>query len=422
MSGYLASIRTQALVVWRNRDLQRNALLAFGSTMIAALVGLVAAPILAGLLPREEYGTLSYIRTLQGLVMAFSAPGVVNAISYSVVRGYEGVFRSGTYYRLRIYLRNSLFLFPVAAWYYWREDNALLALVIALGALFLPWMYAFDTGEQFLIGRSDFATIFWRRLAVIVAIAFAGVGAALVMPTALAVFVTRAVVMAVLTAAVFLLLLRTVRNENLDPEFWRKSKDFSLVSILGSVGNLTDSLVLGSLGSLDLLAAYSLASSIAGPLSGISKSFIKLVFGRMAGQKTKQQQRFWLLLSVLMVIAGVPAILASWWLVSPWVLRLFPKYPELKEFVPVLLVVFVFGFANALALSHALFHAYPTWLRYNTWRNASKIPVVAGAVLVSGVWGALYVRLGYAILDYVVFTFSLWRSQRAGHHSAGDIT
>ncbi|HSN73919.1 MAG TPA: hypothetical protein VL334_02365 [Anaerolineae bacterium] len=406
-------LRRQAGRLKRSRDLQRNGILALASTAMAAIVGLIAAPLLARFLPVEEYGALSYVGSVVALVMAISVPGVANAISFSVARGYEGAFRIGSKYRLRRYLLTSLLFVPLIGWYLFVKPNPQLAVLLLVAGLAFPWVYGLDTSEQFLVGRSDFGALFWRRLLVTVLVPFSGVAAAWLFASGLAVLSVRSIVTAILTFALYFLLLRTVRNEDLDPEFWPKANAFNRVSVLGAVSGVTDNLVLGATGDLAALAGYSLALTVTSPLDVLSKSMIKLVFGRVQRPLDAADRRLLTVLSLLVILVGVPVILAAWFLVAPFFVRLFPKYPETIRYIPVLLLVFVFGLANSVPLSYGLFHRYRIWLSYNTWRNASRIPITAGAVLAAGVWGALGVRLAYAVLDYVVFVVAMWRDNKS---------
>ena len=143
-----------------------------------------------------------------------------------------------------------------------------------------------------------------------------------------------------------------------------------------------------------------------------SKSIIKLVFGHVQKPLDASDRRLLTVLSLLVILVGVPVILAAWFLVAPFFVRLFPKYPQTIRYIPVLLVAFVLSLANSVPLSYGLFHRYRVWLSYNTWRNASRIPIMAGAVCI-GIWGALGVRLAYATLDYVVFAVAMWRNDKS---------
>lgn len=403
----------------KNHDLIRNATLALASTLISSAISLVSAPILAWLLSRDEYGTLAYIGSITGLVIAFSVPGVSNAISYGVARGFEGVFQVGSKYRLRIYLRNSLLLLPVACWYFWEERNPNFSLMLVIAAILLPWSNALDTSEQFLVGRSDFGALFWRRLAVSISVAFSGVGVALFWPTALAVFTGRSLVTAILTISIFFLISRILKNKNEDPEFWPKTKAFNKISILGSTGKLTDRLVLGKMGIMSDLAAYSLAISMCAPMEVLGKSVIKLVFGRLKDTRSLHDRHMMILLSVGTVVIGVPAILALLNLFGPWIVLLFPKYPEIISYMQIILVASIFYFANALPHTYALFHNNRAWETYYIWRNAIIIPLTAIVVFLKGVWGALYLQLGYAMVDYLFFIWLLWITDKRKGPLAG---
>lgn len=408
--GNVGFIRTQVATLWKNRKLHHNAIYAIASTAVSVMIGIISGPILAWLLSRENYGALSYVNSVQGIILAFSAPGLANAIAYSVARGYEGVFSLGTYYRLRIYFRNSLFLLPLVGWYLWIENNSSLALLIALGAFFLPWAYAFDTGEQFLVGRWDFSSIFWRRTTGGIMIAASGIIAAFLVPNAISVFIGRGFAMFVVTIVIFFILLRSVRNNKIDKEFWIKSRDFNKVSVLGTIGILTDKVVLGKTGALSNLAGYSLALSITGPLGELSKSLIKITFGKMAKPRDIQQRRFWALASFLFVIIGVPLLLLVWKMFLPLVLTLFPKYPELPQLVPILLISSILGFGSAIGQTHSLFQSYKFWINYNLFRNASVILIMGGAVLFWGVHGAIYTKLSYSLADFLTYNFLLLRN------------
>jgi len=403
-------VGAQVRSFFQNQDLRRNSRFALASTIVTLFVGIISAPILAQLLPREEYGALSYVVSLQSLVLAFSLPGLVNAISYSVARGHEAHFREGTLKRVRIYLRNGFVLLPVAGWFLWHEQKPELAMLIALGGLFLPWIYAFDTGEQFLVGRSDFATIFWRRTLSMVVIAGSGILAAYLSATALSVLVIRSLVSAVMYISIFLILLRTVHNDSRDAEFDRKSRDFSIVSMSGSVANLTDRLVLGAVSSLSLFAGYSLALSICAPMDAVTKTLNKLVFGRMTSPRTFGQRHSWVWLSLVGVLIGSAGVLIAWKLVLPLVSFLFPKYPEIASMVPVLLISEVMAMGTSIGLIYCQFHHFTVWKRFSLFSNISWIVVMATATLTAGIWGALWTRLAYALLSLVFFNLLLWRS------------
>jgi len=410
MGELLSCTLLRLLSLRQNRDLMRNATFAFASTLITSAISLVSAPILAWLLSRDEYGALAYIGSITGLVIAFSAPGASNAISYGVARGFEGVFQTGSKYRLRVYVRNSLLLLPVAGWYFLGERNPNLSIMLVVAAILLPWSTALDTSEQFLVGRSDFGSLFWRRLAVSTSTAISGVGVALLQPTALAVFTGRTIVTAILTISVFFWISHILKNQNEDPEFWPKAKAFNKISILGSTGKLTDRLVLGKMGIMSDLAAYSLALSMCAPMEILGKSMIKLVFGRLSTTRTSRERHMMILLSVGTIVIGVPAILTFLYLISPWIILLFPKYPEIISFLQILLVAYIFYFANALPHTYALFHKNNLWENYYTWRNGIIIPLTAIVVFLKGVWGALYLQLGYAMADYFFFIWLLWKT------------
>lgn len=54
-------VGAQVRSFFQNQDLRRNSRFALASTIVTLFVGIISAPILAQLLPREEYGALSYV-------------------------------------------------------------------------------------------------------------------------------------------------------------------------------------------------------------------------------------------------------------------------------------------------------------------------------------------------------------------------
>lgn len=393
-----------------NTDLQRNAAFALASTFASATIALVASPILASLLPRSEYGTLNYLNRWIGLLAAFSVPGVAGAISYSVARGFDAEFYHATIFRLRIFLRNSLVFFPILIIVFWIKGDRDFIWLLLAGMLLGPLYLAFDTGEQFLIGKSDFSAIFWRRLAVTLITAIAGIALAIAFPTALAVFVGRSLFGTVLLVIVFRALLRTVKSHERDPTFWSKAKDFNVVSILQSVANLIDGLVLGTIGQFELLAAYALSGAIAAPLEVTSKSFIKLIYGRMVRTRSAREWRLMGIGVAGIIILGLPLLWGIWQVGAPLISMLYPKYPEILQYFPILLIKFVFDFAAALPATYGLFHKYHFWVRFNAAAAALRILVMVVSVLLWGVWGALYTRLAFSVATFSFFFVSLWRA------------
>jgi O-antigen/teichoic acid export membrane protein len=412
LSSFFSKAVATFVALTHNTRLRNSAILVLASSLLTSAIGFVSAPILALLVPKDEYGTLAYIGSITGLVVAISAPGASNAISYSVARGFEGVYRTGSLYRLKIYLRNSLVLLPVAGWYYWVGRDLNFALMLIVGAVTLPWSSALDTGEQFLVSRSDFRLLFWRRLGVSIVIALSGIAVALIRPTALSVFTVRSIAASLLTVFIYLWVCRELRNQTMDTEFWPKAKAFSWISILGSISKTTDRLVLGKMGTLSELAAYSLAASMCIPVEILGKSLIKLSFGHLQTPRTSHERHLMMLLSIGSAAVGVFFVFALLNTFGHWLSLIFPKYPEMLRLLKPLLVISVIQFANALPHTHALFHNYGSWTWYNTSRNALTIPLTAIVVFVSGVWGAIFLKLFLAIIDYLFFFWLLLCAER----------
>lgn len=404
-------IKAQIAAIWHNRQLQKDTFLLTVSEAVSVAIGMVSMPILTSLLSRESYGALNFASSVQGLIRAFSAPGVENGIGYSVARGYEGTFRVGTYYRFRIYLRNSLFVLPVAAWFFLFKHDHLVAWLIVVSGITLPWAYAFATWEQFLVGRRDFIAIFWRRLGARAISAFAPIAAAYLNPTAIMVMAGRELASAGVCIGIFMVLVRKTHNDLIDPEFALKCKGFGQVSVVHALANLIDRLVLGTLGAFSPLAAYSIGLTMATPLDVIGINFNKVAFARMSRPRDIKVRKFWLVLSVVMALGGIVVFIIIWHYIWPFVHRFFPAYPDLGQIVPPLFAASCMGWGSALGQNYGQFHDYELWKRYYLARNGSRIIISAAAVMLGGLWGAIYTKMGYAFLDLLFFNYLFIRDK-----------
>src|SRR3989344_2256407 len=95
------------------------------------------------LLPKEAYGTYSFVLSWAGIFSTFAISGITGAITRSIAQGFEGDLQRSFKYKMQWGLISSLLSLGFAI-YYFTAGNNILAISFGLVAVFLP-SYAAST-------------------------------------------------------------------------------------------------------------------------------------------------------------------------------------------------------------------------------------------------------------------------------------
>lgn len=111
----------------------------------------------ARLLPKEVYGTYSYILAWISVLGIFALPGMDTAIIQSVSRGFESSLVLGLKKKIRYGVWGTLAALIIGG-YYLYNGNQTLAIVFFISAAFIPFLSSFQIYNAYLLGKKEFKT------------------------------------------------------------------------------------------------------------------------------------------------------------------------------------------------------------------------------------------------------------------------
>ncbi len=300
--------------------------LRFAAGFGASIASMVA---FGNLLPKENYGTYSYLLSLASSLGFLTLSGIGPGVIRAVAKGQENIL----YYAVNLQLRYNLLAtgtIVAAAGYYYVKGNSLFAISLAILAIAIPFEAAYHIYEHILIGRKRFDT-----LAILTSLSSIGSAAA----TVLALLFTDSVLVLVTMYAIMSLgpsflafalvtrhLPKTKPNTEDANDLRHTAFHITGAGIIGTLAQYVDKIVLFQVAGPVALATYGFA--VAGPekLKGLVKDWVNIAMPRLTHRKISEIRSVFYKRMALSIVAGA-AIASIYMLLVPILFRLLlPKY------------------------------------------------------------------------------------------------
>ncbi|MDO8743467.1 MAG: oligosaccharide flippase family protein [Candidatus Azambacteria bacterium] len=127
------------------------------NNFISAAINLTLAIFFARLLPKEVYGTYSYVLAWISVLGIFALPGMDTAVIQSVARGFESSLALGLKKKIRYGTLGTLAALIIGG-YYLYGGNQTLAAIFFISAVFIPLLNSFQIYNAYLVGKKEFKT------------------------------------------------------------------------------------------------------------------------------------------------------------------------------------------------------------------------------------------------------------------------
>ena len=338
--------------LWHSRYLRESSFYVGLQQIVQITIGLFQVWVLAHYLPRDAYGIWGYTAAFAGMASIFTLPGVNQVVTYGAARQQDGVLLTGLRLRLLFGLLATLSLLILAAGHLVieRRDAAILLL---LAALFMPAQQAFDSVEAFLTGLGNFKALFFRRLVALGSMALAlWIGAA----TTGSLLVCGSILYGgglMISATLFLFLLKYRRNSILPETYKKMIRQFSLQSVGSTISRSMERPLLSMFINFHEMAAYNLALTAQFPVS-FGRLVDRILISRLAkreGEITQAQVRWgmWMLFAIGWPAWGVMVTAVG--ILVPWML---PNYGDAVPLIEILLLQAPFAWGAKPGLSWLL--------------------------------------------------------------------
>jgi len=283
----------------------------------------------ARLLPKEIYGTYSYILAWVSVLGVFALTGMDTAIIQSVSRGFENVLIYGLKKKIKYGLLGTLAALIIGV-YYFHQGNPMLSAAFFWTAIFIPLLNGFQIYNAYLLGKKEFKTSTYYAIIGQIFIALTLI---------IAIFTTKNVVYLVtiyLIASLipsFVFFLKTksrikISAEQKDPELTNYAKHLSLINIVSTVASYIDQfLAFHFLGPADL-ATYAFAIAPPEQIKGLFKGLPDLALPKFSerseGDLKKTMARKIIILTIFAAL-----VVGIYIAIAPLFYKiLFPRYVD----------------------------------------------------------------------------------------------
>lgn len=125
-------------------------------SIIVLLLNFFLTWFLANFCSKELFGNYEYFLSILGLVSIFAFPGIKEAITQSVARGYDTSFIFGTKIAIKFSFIGSGLLLLISGYYFYIKEDFSLFIIFLISAFFFPFFYTIDNFFAYLNGKEDY--------------------------------------------------------------------------------------------------------------------------------------------------------------------------------------------------------------------------------------------------------------------------
>lgn len=376
------------------------------SQITGTLIGIGTSVAFANLLPKETYGTYTYVISLFSLLSIFALNGMDAAIIQSVARGLEGSVLHGMFARMRWGFLGSLVGMAIGT-YYWTTGNAPLAYAVFFGSLFVPLLDSFAVFYDVLRGRKQFDAD--AKFSIIAQVVTAGAIVATLYVSKSLLTILAAYFFSYTLCHAFLLwymLRRYPLNSAESPDMLGYGKFMTFIRGITSAAAYLDKIILFNFVSPTDVAIYSIAIAPVKKIEGLLGTIPTLALPRFA-EYPKEAVKKELLKKVAKFSLVVGIVIIAYVLSIKFLfLLLFPKYLE-SVWYSQLYALTLIGFPLSLVYTYFQSQALTNIiLPYKITIHALQIALLAVCIYFYGLIGAIIARiLGQIVGIPLIFFF-----------------
>ncbi len=292
----------------------------------AVFSNFILAFFFAQLLPKEVYGTYSYILAWISVFGIFALPGMDRAIIQSVSNGFESSLILGLKKKIQYGSLGTLAALILGAYYFY-NGNQILAWAFFVGAVFIPFINSFQIYNAFLLGKKEFKT---QTLYLIIGQLFI----ALTLITAI--FLTQNIVYLVgiyllanlIPSLVFFFRTRLIAKLTgpEDPGITSFAKHLSLINVVSTISGYLDQFLAWHFLGPANLATYTFAIAPPEQIKGLFQSIPDLALPKFSERSEEELKKTIKRKSIILfVFAGLTV--GVYILLAPWFYKIFfPRY------------------------------------------------------------------------------------------------
>lgn len=280
----------------------------------------------ARLLPKEVYGTYSYILAWISVLGIFALPGMDKAVIQSVSSGFESSLVLGLKKKIKYGSLGTLAALLLGAYYFY-NGNPILAFAFFIGAVFIPFINSFQIYNAYLIGKKEFKT---QTFYLILSQLF------IALTLIIAIFLTQNIVYLVgiyllanlIPSLIFFLRTKLIAKLTgpKDPGVTSFAKHLSLINVVSTISSYLDQFLAFHFLGPAKLATYTFAVGPPEQIKGLFQSIPDLALPKFRERSEEDLKKTIKRKSVILFVFAA-LIVGIYILLAPWFYKIFfPRY------------------------------------------------------------------------------------------------
>lgn len=269
------------------------------------VMGLLLSTVFARLASKEIFGQYQFVLSILSVVSILSVPGFNTSITRAVARGYDGDYRKVVQVSFFWSLIGVPTLLAIGGYYY-AIGNHSLGIALMVAAIFFPFIYAPNTWDSFLQGKSRFdVSAKYSSIQVIIN----------TIATIMVLLFSRDSLVAIVTwyllsytffnGYYYWRSLRYVENEKMDEGTVKYGWFLTKINILGMISGNLDKLLVGLFMGPPSLAVYSIGILFTKQIQNLSKGFLWMSVPKQIRQGNISRENYVRIFSVSMFLTVV---------------------------------------------------------------------------------------------------------------------
>ncbi len=281
----------------------------------------------ARLLPKEIYGTYSYILAWVSILGVFALTGMDTAVIQSVSRGFENSLVYGLKKKIKYGLLGTLAALIIGAYYFY-QGNQMLSAAFFAAAIFIPLLNGFQIYNAYLLGKKEFKTSTYYAIASQIFIALTLITAIFITKDVVY-LVTAYLIANLIPSFIFFIRVKSqtkISVEQKDPELTNYAKHLSLINILSIIASYIDQfLAFHFLGPANL-ANYAFATAPPEQIKGLFKGLPDLALPKFS-ERSEEELKKTMMRKIVILSVFTALVVAVYIVIAPWFYKLFfPRY------------------------------------------------------------------------------------------------
>ncbi len=370
--------------------------------VISAASAFILSVVFAHFFSREDFGNYKYVIAVAGIISTFSLTGLGTAVTQSVARGYEGALKEG----FKEYMKWSLPMVLIsigASVYYYIQGNTFLAISLLIIAATTSILSAGSLYNPYLSGKKDFRHLTWltafRNLfptILLIAVLF-------INPNPYWLVLTYFLGHSVAAYICYRFTLYLYKpSQSSDLGMLSYAKHLSLLSILNTIADQIDKVIVFHYVGAAELAVYTFATAIPMQLKGVLKGIYQLALPKFANREAAALKSELPSKMFRFFLAIVPVVI-FYILIAPYVYKIFfPRYLDAINMSR----IFSFSLLGFISVIPSTYLQAQKVIRGLYGSNAVfaivKILFLLIGVSLWGLWGVVIARTLYEFAGVII--------------------